>query len=467
MPIHPLPQFEEDLDTLRIERNAEKLREAGASDSEIERLSADDRAVYKRLKAPKTLVVRFGVMKLVGEFPYEGETVPGCGSKLVVRTHRGVEIGEMLTSTCPNSGCSKSVSRKEMLQYIDNSGGRQYPFRTDGKVLRIATGEDLDEQARLEQSRHGIRTTAKKLAERLLPHAKIVDAEPIIGGERLTIYFTSEDRLETRELHAALQAEFHIRVDLRHVGARDEARITADYERCGQYCCCKNFLKVLKPISMRSAKVQKATLDPLKISGRCGRLMCCLRYEDETYEELRKRLPRRKSKVGTPEGDGIVVDTQILTQLALVELDDTRERVAIPVEELTEPGLAPKRKPKPVEEPRRDESDDRPRRKKKRRRKKAEGDASSAGTPDAATPEAAPEITAEPDAPAKKKRRKRRRKKPADGSESGNEQPREDAQPKPPAGESSDAAPKKKRRRRRRRRSSDGEGGGSDSESEG
>jgi hypothetical protein len=83
---------------------------------------------------------------------------------------------------------------------------------------------------------------------------------------------------------------------MRHVGCRDEARLTADYEKCGQYCCCKNFLKVLKPVSMKSAKIQKATLDPLKISGRCGRLMCCLRYEDETYDELRKKLPKKKSR---------------------------------------------------------------------------------------------------------------------------------------------------------------------------
>jgi hypothetical protein len=118
------------------------------------------------------------------------------------------------------------------------------------------------------------------------------------------------------------------------VGARDEARLTADYERCGQHCCCKQFLKVLKPVSMRSAKVQKATLDPLKISGRCGRLMCCLRYEDESYEELRKRLPRKKSRVLTPDGWGIVMDTQILTQLALVKLEDTGAEVAVPIEEL-------------------------------------------------------------------------------------------------------------------------------------
>ena len=341
MAIHPLPQFEADIESLRVERNAEQLREAGASQDEIDRLSDDDRAVYKRLKTPKSLVVRFGVMKLVGEFPYDGATKPGCGSKLVVRTHRGVEVGEMLTSTCPNAGCSKSVTRKEMLEYIENSGGRQYPFRTDGKVLRIATAEDLDAQAKVEQSRHGLKMQARALAERLLPQAKIVDAEPLLGGERMTVYYTSDDRLETRELHAALQSEFKVRVDLRHVGARDEARITADYERCGQYCCCKNFLKVLKPVSMRSAKVQKGSLDPLKISGRCGRLMCCLRYEDETYEDLRRRLPNRKARIGTPDGDGVVLDTQILTQLALVKLDATGEQVAVPVEEITKPGEQP------------------------------------------------------------------------------------------------------------------------------
>src|SRR5204862_7204279 len=116
-----------------------------------------------------------------------------------------------------------------------------------------------------------------------------------------------------RDLVSKLAAEQRSRIDMRQVGARDEARLTADYERCGQHCCCKQFLKVLKPVSMRSAKVQKATLDPLKISGRCGRLMCCLRYEDQTYDELRKRLPKRKTRVGSPEGDGWVVDTQILT----------------------------------------------------------------------------------------------------------------------------------------------------------
>jgi len=331
MPIVPLPQFEADV----------HLKEQS------------DREAYGALAAPKTIVVRFGAMKLVGEYPYDGSAKPGCGSKLVVRTHRGTELGEMLTSTCPNSGCSKSVSRKEMLEFIENSGGRDYPFFTDGRVLRVATVEDLNRQSQIEQSKHELKLRARAAAEQAgFGHIKIVEVEPVLGGERVIVHFLSEERVEFRDLGPTLAREFRGRVDFHPVGARDEARITADYEKCGQYCCCKNFLKVLKPVSMKSAKVQKATLDPLKISGRCGRLMCCLRYEDQTYDDLRKRLPHKKTRVGTPEGDGIVIDGQILTQLALIELDALDEmgrpkQVAIPVENLTPPvnATAPVRPP--------------------------------------------------------------------------------------------------------------------------
>jgi len=319
MPILPLPQFEADL----------KLQE-------------QDRKTYEALKAPKTLVIRYGSMKLVGEFPYDGSAKPGCGSKVVVRTPRGTELGEMLTSTCPNSGCSKSVSRKQMLDYIDNSGGRDYPFFTEGRVLRIATVEDLEVQTKVEQSAHEIKMIARRHAEALALPMKVVDAEPLLGNERVFIYYQSEQRLEFRELGRLVSEDIRTRVEFRQVGARDEARLTADYEKCGQHCCCKNFLKVLKPVSMKSAKIQKATLDPLKISGRCGRLMCCLRYEDETYETLRKKLPKKKTRVGTPEGDGTVIDGQILTQLVLVRMDNPDKDgkfvdAAVPVESLTPP----------------------------------------------------------------------------------------------------------------------------------
>ena len=448
MPIVPLPQFEEDL--------AEYLSEK------------EDRETYERLSAPSTMVVRFGAMLMVGEFPYDGEAKPGCGSKIVVRTHRGTEMGEMLTSTCENAGCAKSVTRKEMLEYIENSGGQDYPFLDSrhnkygvkGRALRIATAEDMAIQSRLTEQNVLIRRRAQELSNATGVNVKIVDAEQILGGEMLTVFFLSEERIEFGPLLAALKHEYpDTKVELRQIGARDEARLTADYERCGQYCCCKNFLKVLKPVSMRSAKTQKATLDPLKISGRCGRLMCCLRYEDKTYSELKKNLPHRKTRVGTPHGDGLVLDSQILTQLVLVRLDDSRT-MAVPVEELTKPGETPKpveakapaadRKAPERREPREKREDtsaptDKPKRKRRKRKK---------STTDEAAPGAPAEQSGgnEGEAPAKVIGRRRRRK-PAEGTDGS---PSSEGQTKPDQDSSSQTS---KPKRKRRRSGSKGSGG--------
>lgn len=322
MVIQPLPVFEADADPHH-------------------RTVLTDEETYARLEPPKTIVVQFGAMKMIGEYPYEGDAKPGCGTKLVVRTHRGTELAHMLTTTCDNAGCSKSVTRKEMLSFIENSGGKDYPFYREGKVLRVATIEDLNKHSQINSDKGDLIRTCKELIGKHDLDMKLVDVEPILGGELLTFFYMSEDRVDFRALVRELAANFKTRIDLRQVGARDEARLVADYERCGQHCCCKSFLKVLRPVSMRSAKVQKATLDPLKISGRCGRLMCCLRYEDETYKDLKKNLPHRKTKVGTTEGPGIVIDTKILTQLVLVRLDHNDENIAIPVEELMDPNDCP------------------------------------------------------------------------------------------------------------------------------
>ena len=317
MSIFPLPIFERDADPA--------FRDA-----------LTDAEAYARLKPPSSIVVRFGSMKLVGEYPYDGDAKPGCGSKLVVRTHRGTELAEMLTSTCPNSGCSKSVSRREILEYVENSGGKDYPFHTEGRVLRVATPEDLTAWTALrERFRKERLDEVRERAVAIGLTMKIVEVEPVLGGEYVAVHYLSEERVDFRELVPQLARHFHARVEMHQIGARDEARLTADYEKCGQHCCCKNFLKVLKPVSMKSAKTQKASLDPLKISGRCGRLMCCLRYEDQTYEELRKRLPKNKSRVGTPDGPGTVIDGKILVQLVLVRLDHNGQDVAVPVEDLT------------------------------------------------------------------------------------------------------------------------------------
>ncbi|QNN20921.1 hypothetical protein HED60_01095 [Planctomycetales bacterium ZRK34] len=294
----------------------------------------EEAAAIEKLQPPKTVVVRYGFMKQIAELTYDGDQVLGCGTKLIIRTSRGVELAEMLTTTCSNSGCGSSVSRQKMLDYIEQSGGKQYPFTTEGKVLRVATVEDLNDQSRIDSEKTRYIKAARDVIRELDLPMKLVEVEQLISRDRIVFYFTSENRIDFRELVRRLAGEFHVRVEMRQVGARDEARLVADYERCGQHCCCKQFLKVLKPVSMRSAKVQKATLDPTKISGRCGRLMCCLRYEDETYEALRKKLPKRNARVMTDDGPGSVINSQILTQLVLVELDQGRKRQAYPVEHI-------------------------------------------------------------------------------------------------------------------------------------
>lgn len=324
MSILPLPMFEQDSDPAR-------------------RDAMTDAEIYARLKPPTSIVVKFGAMRQVGEFPYKGDAKPGCGSRLVVQTPRGVEIGEMLTTTCANGSCSKSVSRSEMLKFIENSGGRDYPFTQEGEVLRIATPDDMTRWNTYQSAAKDRRDHAREIVNKYKLDVKVVEVEVILGGETVTMLWMGPEakqneppppRPDISGVLRELEQHYGARVFDRQVGARDEARLTADYEKCGQHCCCKNFLKVLKPVSMKSAKIQKATMDPLKISGRCGRLMCCLRYEDKTYEELSKRLPKKNSRVMTTDGPGTVIDGKILVQLVLVRLDSDNKEVAFPFEEL-------------------------------------------------------------------------------------------------------------------------------------
>ncbi len=378
MSIHPLPIFERDSDPAH-------------------RDALTDAEAYARLRPPTSIVVRYGRRGMIGEFAYDGSARPGCGSKLVARTPRGVELVEMLTTTCGNSGCGKSISRKELLEFVERSGGREFPFTRDGRVLRVASPEDLaraaDLRARFERHTREIRVRARELGLEM----RVVEVEPILGGETVSVHFSSEERVDFRDLVQELAGLFKARIEMVPTGARDEARLAADYERCGQHCCCKTFLKVLRPVSMKSAKVQKATLDPLKISGRCGRLMCCLRYEDETYETLQRRLPRNKTRVGTPEGSGVVVDSKVLVQLVLVRLEADGREIAVPVEELTEPGAAPA--PAPAPDPLRGmppaqaaalAGDAPSRRKKRKRQRKRASREDRSGPPTNEPPPAAP-----------------------------------------------------------------------------
>lgn len=443
-----------------------------------------DEEIYARIEPPKTIVVKYGAMKLVGEFPYFGSAKPGCGSKLVARTTRGTELVEMLTTTCENAGCGKSVTRKEMLEYIENSGGRDFPFTTKGKILRVATIDDLNTQSALNNRKSEYIKACKALIKQYELPMKLVDVEPILGEELLTFYYMSDDRVDFRELVRDLASEFKARIEMRQVGARDEARLVADYERCGQHCCCKNFLKVLKPVSMRSAKTQKATLDPLKISGRCGRLMCCLRYEDQTYKQLRKNLPKLKKRVGTSEGPGIVIEAKILVQLVLVRLEHDGREIAVPVEELLDPDTCPtpgeaqaKRDAEAREREREsdplrgltaeqvaDRTDDEKRAKRKRGRgrgksKTEQQDAFREKSQSREQSDTAAEVPGE--AKPKRKRRRRKGKGNRPGAEqAGTPQAGEPSQPAPEGA----AKPKRRRRRRKRGGGEGGSAGGSQSE---
>ncbi|MCG3137878.1 MAG: hypothetical protein HJJLKODD_01733 [Phycisphaerae bacterium] len=279
-----------------------------------------------------TSVVRYGYLKHIGEFTYSPGMKFTCGARVMIQTSRGVEIGQQVSLTC--TGCSKSVSRDQMRSYAEASG-EGFLDLNSGSIIREATLDDLNEDRHIREQALLKKKRCQELARHHLLPMKVVECEHLFGGERLIFYFMSDNRIDFRDLVKDLAREYHTRIEMRQIGARDEARLVADYETCGQECCCKTFLKTLKPISMKMAKQQKATLDPSKVSGRCGRLKCCLRYEHETYEELDSKLPRLGLIIRTSHGEGVVVDRQILTQLIQIETADQR-RLTVVVEDIQE-----------------------------------------------------------------------------------------------------------------------------------
>jgi cell fate regulator YaaT (PSP1 superfamily) len=263
---------------------------------------------------------------------------------VVIKTKRGLELGKIVGVHNYRGGQFKS-SPKQVEEYFCNRT-KDYPLGDGGRFVRFATPQDLSEQKHLEKNAIGEAKTCQRITEGLGLAMKIVEAEHLFGGERIVFYFTSENRVDFRELVRQLAREYQTRIELRQIGSRDEARLISDYESCGQQCCCSRFLKILEPVNMRMAKLQKATLDPSKISGHCGRLKCCLRYEDENYLELKRNMPHRSTPVQTPKGPGKVVDTQILTQLVVVQ-SQSGDRQAWPLEEIQilKPGQTGKQPP--------------------------------------------------------------------------------------------------------------------------
>lgn len=252
-------------------------------------------------------VVRYGVTRLLGEFVIRGPHIPvSRGTEVIVRSDRGTEWGEVL--------CAASESTREWLG-IDKETGR---------ILRLPTLDDERHKDRVAQLEVEEFNSCKQLIGEMSLQMQLVDTEHVFGGERIVFYYVSEQRIDFRELVKVLAKRHQSRIEMRQIGIRDEARLLADYGDCGKPVCCNTHLKEMPPVSMKMAKLQKATLDPSKISGRCGRLKCCLRYEYDTYEEHRKELPPIGATVVTKLGQGRVVAQELLAKKLMVAYEGQR-----------------------------------------------------------------------------------------------------------------------------------------------
>jgi cell fate regulator YaaT (PSP1 superfamily) len=249
-------------------------------------------------------------MRFLGVFSAPAGQSFRRSTQVITRTDRGLEAGEILAEATPDA-----VARL-----------------TDpptGQILRAMTPEDANELARIEKHSSEELGVCQRYIDQLELKMQLVDLEHIFGGERIVIYYLADNRVDFRELVRLLAGEFQTRIEMRQIGVRDEAKLLADYGDCGCPVCCNSHLVQMPPVSMRMAKLQKATLDPTKISGRCGRLKCCLRYEFDIYEDLQKQFPPLGSIVITPDGRGKVVGHEILNGQLQVLTDDHR-RLTVP-----------------------------------------------------------------------------------------------------------------------------------------
>jgi len=289
-------------------------------------------------KGERLMLARYGKMGYLGFFRHSEREIPPTATHAVVHSERGLEIAQILSSFLHRRG-SCTIPRDKIDRYCQASGGN-YTISKEGQFVRFASSQDLNEQRHLDLEAKEEGKYCQELIEKYQLPMQLVDVEHLFGGDRIIYYFMADGRVDFRQLVKELAQQYQTRIEMRQIGARDEARLIADFETCGRECCCKNFLKVLHPVSMRMAKLQKATLDPSKISGRCGRLKCCLRYEDQVYTELYKRLPKTNSWVKTEQGLGQILETQVLTQLVKIRLQ-TGRILAIGVDEILQRDVKP------------------------------------------------------------------------------------------------------------------------------
>ena len=228
------------------------------------------------------------------------EAILNAGDYVVVETSRGIECGTV------------TFGNREI-----NDDGLNRPLK---KIIRPATAEDiahLEENRKKEEKAYGI--CLKKIIEHNLK-MKLVTVEYTFDNNKILFYFTADGRVDFREPVKDLAGIFRTRIELRQIGVRDESKMLGGLGICGREFCCKGFLSDFQPVSIKMAKEQGMSLNPVKISGTCGRLMCCLKYEQEAYSDLLKKTPKIGAYVSTPDGKGTVVDQNLIKGILNVQL---------------------------------------------------------------------------------------------------------------------------------------------------
>lgn len=199
----------------------------------------------------------------------------------------------------------------------------------ENKVIRRATSEDLARIKRKYNREVEAQRLFKAKAKKLGLDMKLIDEEISFDEDKIIFYFTADGRIDFRKLVKELAAQLHMRIELRQVGVRDEARKLGGLSLCGQPFCCSRFMENFNPVSIKMAKDQGLSLSPNKISGMCGRLMCCLKHEQDSYEELVKRVPKLGTIVNTPRGTGKIVDRNLLTGEVRISILDAKDAAPI------------------------------------------------------------------------------------------------------------------------------------------
>ena len=248
---------------------------------------------------PVVAGIRFNNTNKTYYFDPAGKTLePGQG--VVVETARGVEFGvvSMANTEVPDARVVKPLK----------------------PVLRLAEDKDYKQIEHNETRKpEALRITQEKIFKHKLD-MKLVDAEYTFDNSKLVIYFTAAARVDFRDLVKDLASVFHIRIELRQISVRDECRLLGGLAPCGRECCCSSHLAEFERVSLKMAKNQSLSLNPAKISGLCGKLMCCLEYENDHYKETAKRMPRVNSEVVTPDGRGTVISNNFLKELVKVRI---------------------------------------------------------------------------------------------------------------------------------------------------